>query len=83
MWNTLRWDKTSCHHFEANQARLEMGTLAYNLLHMLREFQLKGEDVKRSIEWVLGSPLQDGAWYRLTGNSRLTGERELGYYAYN
>jgi hypothetical protein len=23
--NTLRWDKTSCHKFEANQARLKMG----------------------------------------------------------
>jgi hypothetical protein len=30
--NTLRWDKTSCQRFEANQARLKMGVLAYNLL---------------------------------------------------
>ena len=51
--NTLRWDKTSCHRFEANQARLKMGALAYNLLHMIREFHLKGEDVKRSIEWII------------------------------
>lgn len=51
--NTLRWDKTSCHRFAANQARLKMGALAYNLLHMVREFQLKGEDVKRSIEWLI------------------------------
>ena len=29
--NTLRWDKTSCHRFEANQARLLMGVIAYNL----------------------------------------------------
>ena len=28
--NTLRWDKTSCQRFEANQARLKMGLLAYN-----------------------------------------------------
>ncbi len=34
--NTLRWDKASCHRFSANQARLLMGVLAYNLLHMLR-----------------------------------------------
>ncbi|MBW2061368.1 MAG: transposase [Deltaproteobacteria bacterium] len=41
--NTLRWDKTSCHRFEANQARLKMGILAYNLLQILREFYMKGE----------------------------------------
>ena len=26
--NDLRWDKTSCLRFEANQARLKMGVLA-------------------------------------------------------
>jgi Transposase DDE domain group 1 len=36
--NTLRWDKTSCHRFAANRARLLMGVLAYNLLHLMREF---------------------------------------------
>lgn len=51
--NTLRWDKTSCHRFEANQARLKMGALAYNLLHMIREFHLQGEGVKRSMEWLI------------------------------
>jgi hypothetical protein len=51
--NTLRWDKTSCHKFEANQARLKMGLLAYNLLHLLREFYMEGEEVKRSIEWII------------------------------
>lgn len=25
--DTLRWDNTSCHRFEANQARLKMGAL--------------------------------------------------------
>jgi hypothetical protein len=29
--NTLRWDKTGYQRFEANQARLKMGVLAYNL----------------------------------------------------
>jgi hypothetical protein len=51
--NTLRWDKTSCHKFEANQARLKMGLLAYNLLQILREFYMKGEEVRRSIEWLI------------------------------
>jgi len=50
---TLRWDKTSCHKFEANQARLKMGPLAYNPLHLLREFYMKDEEVKRSIEWLI------------------------------
>jgi hypothetical protein len=45
--NTLRWDKTSCHPFAANQARLLMGVLAYNLLRTLRKFYLLGEEVKR------------------------------------
>jgi len=47
--NTLRWDKASCRRFVANQARLLMGVLAYNLLHMLRQFYLMGEEVKRSM----------------------------------
>ena len=51
--NTLRWDKTSCHRFEANQARLLMGVIAYNLLHVLRSFHVIGEGVKRSIEWLI------------------------------
>ena len=45
--NTLRWDKTSCQRFEANQARLKMGVLAYNPLHMIRQFYVWGEEVKR------------------------------------
>jgi len=36
--NTLRWDKTSCHRFAANEARLKMDFLAYNLLHLIRRF---------------------------------------------
>jgi len=50
---TLRWDKTSCRRFAANQARLLTGVLAYNLLHMLRQFYLVGEEVKRSMEWLI------------------------------
>jgi hypothetical protein len=48
--NTLRWDKTSCRRFDANQARLQMGVLAYNLLHMIRQFYVWGEEVRRSID---------------------------------
>ncbi|MEJ2719170.1 MAG: IS1380 family transposase [Deltaproteobacteria bacterium] len=59
--NTLRWDKTSCHRFAANQARLLMGVLAYNLLHMLRQFYLLGEEVKRSMEWLIKRLIKVGA----------------------
>jgi hypothetical protein len=50
--NTLRWDKTSCHRFAANQSLL-MGVLAYNLLHLLRQFYIMCEEAKRSMEWLI------------------------------
>ena len=59
--NTLRWDKTSCHRFRANCARLKMGALAYNLLHMLRRFYVMGEGVRRSIEWLIKRLIKIGA----------------------
>lgn len=59
--NTLRRDKTSCHRFAANQARLLMGVLAYKLLHMLRQFYLMGEEVKRSMEWLIKRLIKVGA----------------------
>ena len=59
--NTLRWDRTSCRRFAANQARLLMGVLAYNLLHMLRQFYLHGEEVKRSMEWLIRRLIKVGA----------------------
>jgi len=59
--NTLRWDKTSCHRFGANHARLKMGALAYNLLHMLRQFYVMGEEVRRSIEWLIKRLIKVGA----------------------
>lgn len=59
--NTLRWDKTSCQRFEANQARLQMGVLAYNLLHMIRQFYIWGEEVWRSIDWLIKCLIKVGA----------------------
>jgi hypothetical protein len=59
--NTLRWDKTSCHRFGANHARLKMGALAYNILHMLRQFYVMGEGVRRSIEWLIKRLIKVGA----------------------
>ncbi len=59
--NTLRWDKTSCQRLEANQARLKMGVLAYNLLHMIRQFYVWGEEVKRSMDWLIKRLIKVGA----------------------
>jgi hypothetical protein len=59
--NTLRWDKTSCQRFEANQARLTMGVLAYNLLHIIRQFYVWDEEVKRSIDWLIKRLIKVGA----------------------
>ena len=30
-----------------------MGVLAYNLLYMIRQFYVWGEEVKRSMEWLI------------------------------
>ncbi|MFZ5450828.1 MAG: transposase [Thermodesulfobacteriota bacterium] len=75
--NTLRWDKTSYQRFEANQARLKMGVLAYNLLHMIRQFYVWGEEVKRSIDWLIKLLIKVGArnsyhtrrWYVLVASA--------------
>jgi hypothetical protein len=59
--NTLRWDKTSCHRFTANEARLKMGFLAYNLLHLIRRFYVRNEKARRSIEWIIMRMVKVGA----------------------
>jgi hypothetical protein len=42
-------------------ARLKMGFLAYNLLHLIRRFYLWGEDARRSIEWIITRLVKAGA----------------------
>jgi hypothetical protein len=59
--NTLRWDKTSCHRFAANQARLLVGCVAYNLLYMIRDTAFWGENVKPSIESIIKRLVKVGA----------------------
>lgn len=59
--NTLRWDKTSCHRFASNQARLLVGCLAYNLLHMIRDSAFWGESVKPSIDSIIRRLVKVGA----------------------
>lgn len=38
--------------FEANQARLKIGVLV-NLLHIIRQFYERGEEIKRSMDWLI------------------------------
>ena len=59
--NTLRWDKTSCHSFAANRARLFLAALTYNLVHLLREVAFYGEKVRPSVEWIIRRLVKVGA----------------------
>ena len=59
--NTLRWDKTSCHRFAANQARLLVGCVAYNLLHMIRDTAFWGQSVRPSIDSIIRRLVKVGA----------------------
>jgi len=59
--NTLRRDKASFRRLSANQVRLLVGVLAYNLLHMLRHFYLHGEEAKWSIERLIKHLIKVGA----------------------
>jgi len=59
--NTLRWDKTSCRRFAANQARLLMGGIAYNLLHIIRDAAFFGEKVRPSIDGIIRRLVKVGA----------------------
>ena len=38
-----------------------MGVIAYNLLHMFRSFYLQGEEVRRSMEWIIKRLIKVGA----------------------
>jgi hypothetical protein len=68
--NTLRWDKTNCRRFAANQARLFMGVLTYSLLHMLKQFYFMGEEAKRSMEWLIRRLIKVGARAAYHGRRR-------------
>ena len=38
-----------------------MRLLPYNLLHLLRELYMEGEDVRRSIEWLIQRLVKDAS----------------------
>ena len=46
---------------EANEAGLKMGVLAYNPLHILRRFYIRGEQVRMSVEWLILRLMRVGA----------------------
>jgi len=46
---------------KANEARLKMGVIAYNILQIIREFFVWGEPVKRSMEWLILRLIKVGA----------------------
>ncbi len=50
----MRWTRLSCHSFDANQVRLQLHALAYNLSNFLRRLALP-PSVKH---WTL-TPLRD------------------------
>lgn len=66
----LRWDKTSCGRFDANQVCVLMGVVAYNLLHILGPFSPGGEEEEPSIEPINKALMEVGA--------RLPDERRRG-----
>jgi len=45
--------KTSSHRFSANQARVLIGVRIYNLFDMSGQPHLVGNEVKRSLEWLI------------------------------
>ncbi len=52
------------------KAGVLMGVLDYNLLHMLRQFYLRGEEVTRSIVWLIKRLLKVGAKVAYHGRRR-------------
>ncbi|MGA2404373.1 MAG: transposase [Syntrophobacteraceae bacterium] len=54
-------DLASCHRFATNQARLLVGYLACNLLHMIRDTAFLGESVKPSMESIIRRLVEVGA----------------------
>lgn len=54
-------DKARCDRLAANQTGLQMGGLAYNLLHMIRQFPVWGEKGKWSVERLIKRLIRVGA----------------------
>ncbi len=61
--NTLRWDKTNLagRGIFANQARLLVGCIAYDLLHMIRDAAFRGRSIKPSVGSIIKGLVMVGA----------------------
>ena len=57
----MLWDKTGCHGFEANRARIKMGVKACNILRIILEYYVRGEPVKHSTAWLILRLIEVGA----------------------
>ncbi len=51
-----------------------MGVLAYNLLHMIRQFYVWGEEVKRSPDWLSKRLIKVGAGVSYHARQRISCE---------
>lgn len=49
---TIKWDRLSCHEFRANEVRLQLYILSYNLLNLFREICFCKEDPQWSMERI-------------------------------
>ncbi|MBU1277310.1 MAG: hypothetical protein KJ720_18215 [Proteobacteria bacterium] len=79
---TQFWDKNLCRYLNANYARQKKGAPTYNLLNMRRAFQLKGECVKRSLEWPMRRIVKAVTCLSCHGRSQRAPEKCLLYFAH-
>ncbi len=52
-WNYWYYLFMTDKRYTANEVRLQMGFLAYNLLHLIRRFYVRSEKARRPIEWII------------------------------
>jgi hypothetical protein len=59
--NAVRWPRLSCHGFEANQVRLQLHVLAYNLGNFVRRLALPASVKHWSLTTLLEKLIKIGA----------------------
>ncbi len=59
--HAIRWTRLSCHGFDANQARLQLHALAYNLGNVLRRLALPPSVKQWSLTTLRDKLIQIGA----------------------
>lgn len=66
--NTIHWNRLSCHTFEANCVRLQLYTLAYNLMNLFRLLGMEGDARRWRLQTIRLRLIKIGA--RVTKRSR-------------